>query len=220
MAWPTLRVEIAFIDQPLVALASNTWVDITDYVVSVDTRRGRSDDLGRMEAGTASIVLDNSDSRFDPNNNTGPYYTYLIPMRKIRISAIYLGITYRIWTGHIEAWPPNYPGGLDSETVITCVDAFKFFALKKLNGAYSNEFCNWSIDTWLTYIGWPAADRSLSSAASQIQAGTFVNTPALWSRVNFSWARMGARSFSRATIDSPAAWRYPLHSATGTRRIQ
>ena len=49
----------------------------------------------------------------------------------------------------------------------------------KLNGAYSNEFCNWSIDTWLTNIGWPAADRTLSSAASQIQAGTFTNTQAL-----------------------------------------
>src|SRR5262249_40648908 len=40
--------------------------------------------------------------------------------------------------------------------------------------------CNWSIDTWLTNIGWPgAADREIYGAASQIQSGTFVNTPAL-----------------------------------------
>jgi len=179
VSWPTLLFQIAFVDPPLTALASNTWTDITSYVISFSTRRGRSDALGRIEAGTASLVLDNSDRRFDPTFAAGAYYPNVVPMKKIRISATYAAVTYRLFTGYIESWPPDWPGGLDVYTTISCVDAFKYFALKKLNGAYANEFCNWSIDTWLTNISWPAADRSLSSAQSQIQSGTFVNVPAL-----------------------------------------
>ena len=179
MAWPTLTIEIDFTHGPLTALASNTWTDITEYVISFSTRRGRSDALNRVEAGTAVITLDNNDRRFDPTYVGSPYYPNLVPMKKIRISAVYSGITYRLYTGHVEGWPPDWPGGMDVTTTIDCVDAFKFFASKKLNGAYANEFVNWTIDTWLTNIGWPAADRALSFAASQIQSGTFVNMPAL-----------------------------------------
>jgi len=179
MAWPTLLIEIAFGDAPLTAIASNIWTDITAYVISFSTKRGRQNTLGRIEAGTAELVLDNSDRRFDPTYTSSPYSPNVVPMKKLRISATYSGTTYRLFVGHIESWPPDWPGGLDATTTIRCSDAFKYFALKKLNGAYSNEFTNWSIDTWLTNISWPAADRSLASGQSQIQSGTFTNTPAL-----------------------------------------
>lgn len=181
MAWPTILVQVAFVDPPLTAIGSNTWVDVTAYVKSFTTKRGRSDALNRVEAGTATVVLDNSDRRFDPTFAAGAYYPNVVPMKKIRISATYSAVTYRLFTGFIESWPPDWPGGLDVYTTISCVDAFKYFALKKLNGAYANEFCNWTIDTWLTNIGWPAGvgDRFLYPALSQIQSGTFVNVPAL-----------------------------------------
>lgn len=179
MAWPTLTVEIDFTHGPLTALASNSWIDITSYVYAIDFQRGRQSELGRIEAGTATLVLDNSDRRFDPSYTDGAYWPYVVPMRKIRISAVYSAVTYRLWTGFIESWPPDWPGGLDAQTTIRCVDAFKFFALKKLNGSHSDDYCNWQIDIQLTAIGWPAADRALSSAQSQMQAGTFTNTPAL-----------------------------------------
>lgn len=179
MAWPQLTVEIDFVHGPLTALASNTWTDVTAYVISIATRRGRSDALGRIEAGTAQLVLDNSDRRFDPTFAASPYAPNVVPMRKIRISAVYSATTYRIYTGHVQAWPPDWPGGLDATTTIQCVDAFAFFAAKKLNGAYANEFSGDSVNTWLTAIGWPMADTLVYAGQSQIQGGTFVNTPAL-----------------------------------------
>lgn len=179
MSWPTLLVEIAFGDAPLVALASNTWVDVTSYVVSISTRRGRSDALSRIEAGTATIVLDNSDRRFDPTFASGAYYPNVVPMKKIRISATYAAVTYRLFTGFVSSWPPDWPGGLDVQTTIGCVDAFTYFARVKLNGAFSNEFTGNSVNTWMDNIGWPVADRQIYFNAAQIQGGTFVNTPAL-----------------------------------------
>jgi len=179
MAWPTLDISIAFGDPPLTPLASNAWTDITSYVISFTTRRGRADALSRMEAGSATLVLDNQDRRFNPAYAVGAYAPDVVPMVKIRIRATYSAVVYDLFVGHVSSWPPDSSGGLSVTTTIQCVDAFTFFASVKLNGAYSNEFCNWSIDTWLTNIGWPAADRTLASASSQIQAGTFVNTQAL-----------------------------------------
>lgn len=181
MSYPTVLVQIAFANNPFVPLASNTWTDITAYVQSFATRRGRNDALGRIEAGTAQLVLDNSDRRFDPTFAASPYYPNILPMKKIRISATYASTTYRLYTGFISGWPPDWPGGLDATTTIDCVDAFTYFAKVKLNGAYANEYCGNSIETWLTNISWPngAGDREVYSAASQIQVGTFVNTPAL-----------------------------------------
>lgn len=179
MAWPTLRVDVDFVNPPLTANASNSWTDITEYVHSVKVRRGRADALNRAEAGTASLVLDNADRRFDPTYTSGAYYPNVLPMKKIRIGATYDSVVYYLYTGYITSWPPDWPGGLDATTQIACVDAFAYFASKKLNGAYASQVTSASIATWLTTIGWPAADRVLATGKSSIQAGTFVNTPAL-----------------------------------------
>src|SRR5436190_441219 len=106
MSWPTLAIEIDFAHGPLTALASNTWTDITAYVVSFSTRRGRSDALARIEAGTAQLTLDNSDRRFDPTYSGSPYYPNVVPMKKIRIRATYSAVTYDLYTGFIASWPP------------------------------------------------------------------------------------------------------------------
>lgn len=179
MAWPTIAIAIAFGDPPLTALASNVWTDVTPYMIGFSTRRGRSDALGRMEAGTAQITLDNSDRRFDPTFTTGAYYPDVVPMVKLRIRATYSAVTYDLYVGFVESWPPDWPGGLDATTTIRCVDAFTYFAKAKLNGAYSNEFTGDSVNTWMTNLGWPVADREIYFNAAQIQSGTFVNTPAL-----------------------------------------
>jgi hypothetical protein len=179
MSWPQIIVEVDFTKVPTTALANNTWVDISADVISFTTRRGRSDELARIEAGVATVVLDNSDRKYDPTNAAGPYYGNLIPMRKLRIRAVYASVTYAIFCGFVESWPQSWPGGLDATAPIDVVDAFKYFALRKFNANYSNEFTNWSIDTWLTNCPWPTADRGINPGQSQIQPGTFVNTPAL-----------------------------------------
>ena len=64
---PEISVEIAFFSNP--PADPQLWVDVTDYVLSIETRRGRNDELSQVEAGTCVISLKNWGSRFDPSTN-------------------------------------------------------------------------------------------------------------------------------------------------------
>jgi len=47
-------------------LSTINWTDVSSYVVSVDTNRGRSSELDSFQAGSCSVVLDNRTRLFDP----------------------------------------------------------------------------------------------------------------------------------------------------------
>lgn len=123
MAKPTVKVEIAFSDLPYVS--SPTWTDVTSYVRSVSTRRGRGSDWDDMGTGTASIILDNRDRRFDPTYTSGPYYGLLQPRRQIRVTAdAGTGSGYvAIFRGFVAGWPVEVTNaGYDSTVTLQCFD--------------------------------------------------------------------------------------------------
>lgn len=177
MGFPVAYVEIDPFNGPLTANASNSYLEQSAYNTGFTITRGRSNELGRIEAGRADIPLDNPDRWYSESSGLGGFG--LRPMRKVRIRCTYGATTYYLFTGYLEDMQFSYRRALDADVVWRCVDAFKYFASVKLNGAYTNENTKWSIDTWLTNIDWPAADRQLFLGASSVQAGTFVNTPAL-----------------------------------------
>lgn len=123
MAKPTVKVEIAFSDLPYVS--SPAWTDVTSYVRSVSTRRGRNSDWDDMGSGTASIVLDNRDRRFDPTYTSGPYYGLLQPRRQIRVTAdAGTGAGYvALFRGFVAGWPVEVTdAGFDSTVTLQCFD--------------------------------------------------------------------------------------------------
>ncbi|MEV7589727.1 LamG-like jellyroll fold domain-containing protein [Streptomyces sp. NPDC089922] len=61
---PKVTVEVAFDGGPF--SSSYSWTDISDYVEGFQVKRGRNTELDRIEAGTLSLSLDNSDGRFTP----------------------------------------------------------------------------------------------------------------------------------------------------------
>lgn len=61
---PKVTVEVAFDGGPF--SSSYTWTDVSDYVEAFKVKRGRNSELDRIEAGTLSLTLDNSDGRFTP----------------------------------------------------------------------------------------------------------------------------------------------------------
>jgi hypothetical protein len=103
-----------------------TWVNVDQTDVrSVDVARGRDDELGRVEAGTAQIVLNNLTRSFDPQVVTG-----LRPMNRWRVRAIHNAVTYDVFLGYAESYEQSWPGmGFDAVTTVRLVDEFKVLAL-------------------------------------------------------------------------------------------
>lgn len=182
IAAPTLRlspgpdvfVEVAFSTNPG---ATPVWVNISDYVVALSIRRGRQHELDRDEAGTLSLLLRNDDGRFNPNNASGPYYPNIYPMRQVRVYADYgktiVGnpiVRYQLFRGFIEGWPQTYQGELLSTVEVTAVDGFKVLSLTEVSGSFAEELSSTRVDNVLNVVGWPAADRSIATGRSLIQA--------------------------------------------------
>lgn len=126
---PTLIVELS---QAVPTAADPDWADITADVMSVTTRRGRQKELDRFRAGTFTVTLDNRDADYSPDNPSSPYAGHLKPMRRIRARAIYLGTTYPIIDGYIDAIVQEYEGPNNARAVITATDAFKVLAAAQL----------------------------------------------------------------------------------------
>src|SRR5438067_13841927 len=87
--YPLVVTEIAFGNNPLDEPA--TWTDVSLYTRSIQTSRGRQHELSRFEAGTATVVLSNRDSRFSPFNGSSPYSPNVQPFKQIRIRAVWAG---------------------------------------------------------------------------------------------------------------------------------
>jgi hypothetical protein len=180
MPYPVGKVEIAFDDGPYVA--SPTWTDVTSYVYSMDTDRGRSDDWSDFY-GAATVTLNNRTRLFDPFNTSGPYYGKLLPRRQIKISAVYGGTTYPVFRGFVNGWPPVWTdAGQDSTVTLSCMDAIGLLSSDSLPDDWVNSYIlslsprhYWKLDDpvpW--YAGANFTVRDLGSAASalQVQAAT------------------------------------------------
>lgn len=128
---PTLKVEIAFPTAPLAA--SPTWTDVSAYVAGASMKRGRNHELNRVDRGSARVVLDDADRRFDPLNTASPYSPNVLPLKKVRIT-LDDGVTlHRRFTGFVERWPMEWEApGLQFERTLDCCDAFEFLSQYEL----------------------------------------------------------------------------------------
>lgn len=152
MAVPTLKVEVAFDDDPLDTSA--TWTDISTYVMdgSMIIRRGRVDPWSPFTAGRARFKLKNGDRRFDPKYTAGPYYGKLKPKRQIRITATYSSTDYRMFTGWVTSWPQDYIlNGRYGEVEIVAYDALEWCAGVRLS---SDPLYDYITDTNITRLNW------------------------------------------------------------------
>lgn len=170
MAKPTVRVRIGFVDGPYAT--APTWTDVTSYVRSINTSRGRTDDWQNFDSGNATVVLDNRDRRYDPTYAAGPYYGNLLPRRQIRIDATTDAVTYyNIFVGFIDGWPVNLTNaGYDSTVTITCYDALGLLAQDKCPDDWSDSYIlslsptnYWKLDDTINPANIPTTAGTLSN---------------------------------------------------------
>lgn len=201
--FPTLIVEAGFggppalgdtliLDDPTRGLLDTgtlgdeiaSFTNITQWVHSGSIRRGSSrvnTPVVQYEAGTCTIVLDNSDRRFDPTNLGGPYVdagaTLLLPMRPIRIRASYDdgggSVTYELFRGFVDSWGISYNGPNYSQCILTATDAFKVLGSVDrvaVSPVGAGETSGARLNRILDDIDWPDVDRDIATGDSTVQS--------------------------------------------------
>lgn len=160
-------------------LGGDVLVDVTQYVASVSTNRGKSREQDKFTAGNASVTLHNDSRIFDPFYADSPYAGQITPRRQVVIESN--GI--RQFTGYIDDWDFEYELGGKSWAVISCVDGFLQLASTELA-----EFTNTvqksgeRIVTILNRpeVNWATGARDIDTGYATLQADTVaVNTNAL-----------------------------------------
>jgi hypothetical protein len=199
MTLPVLKVEIDFssgpsFSYPLVLddvsyglLDLNTLgdlpadlVDVSDQVLKVSTRRGRNRILSNFEAGTATVVLNDPNSDFNPFNPASPYYTKLIPLRKIRIYAETPldgdTVEVNIFSGYITSYDTNFYQGTNETSTVTlqCVDGFRLLynvstGTAPIPGCVAGQLSGERINQLLSFADWPGSMRVLDLGNSTMQ---------------------------------------------------
>lgn len=189
MTRPVVQVRVAFSNNPFDADASLTWTDVTDRLRAdldnggqpIVIRRGKQTEQTNIAAGTMTLALDNRDRAFDPEYSSSPYYPNVVPHKRIQVRAQYpSGGTWReLFTGYVEAWQPQYPGGRDALVGVSASDAFKLFAALPVTLTDGAAIAGTAISHVLDAIGWPVADRYLSGTNTTVPAATYTKANAL-----------------------------------------
>lgn len=199
--YPQQIIEIGFGSGALVEPVA--WTDVTKWVQAWSSKRGRQHELGRFEAGTAMITLDNRDGRFSPFNTTSSYYPNVVPKVPVRIRAIYNGLTWPLFRGNIESWPVKWPAPNESDVTVACVDATKALNAKRaqeMNTAYPA-----AVQALAPYLYWRLNDApgstTVADSSGNGRTGTvFQQTPvAAQGSRPFQFGVAGGISASTAT---------------------
>jgi hypothetical protein len=158
--------------------------DVTAFVRSLSINRGTSVEAvypTRYQAGTASVVLDNSDGRFDPFNLGGTYVadgaTLIVPMRPMIQISVDDGNgsdLQPIFTGFVDRWIPTYPAtGKDAVTSAECVDGIARLAAvdrAAVAPTGTDDPTSDRVDRILDSAGWSATDRDIAPDTGFTQA--------------------------------------------------
>jgi hypothetical protein len=139
--------------QVLMALSATptTLAAVTSRLVSCSITRGRTDELGTMQAGQMTLVLDNRDGAFSPDNGASPYAGYLVPGRRVQINARFDTATAwnPLFYGYIDSIRPEDNGPLDSNIVFQSIDWLGLMNIKNITGnvtsggAGPHDLINW-----------------------------------------------------------------------------
>lgn len=164
---PWVFIEVALTTDPG---ATPAWVDIsTDRFVRFTVNRGRQRELDRFMAGRVTIVLTNEDRAFDPTYTSSPFYPNILPMRRIRIRAIWNGVVYVIFSGYVDSWEQQYMPPQGAVCVVSATDAFKVLGnAELLSSVYAVE-----VDADNPALWWRLGDPSGSAAATEAVTGNY-----------------------------------------------
>lgn len=169
---------------------ADAWTDISSFVLNFQIDRTSTRQAGPLlqwQASTASITIDNSDGRFDPDNLSGPYVSggvsQIHAMVPIRVRCVWDGSDYYLFRGFANSWTESttdYNAGY-SEWAIAATDGFYILAGIALPALVSavgaGEDTGARINRILNSAGWytgqGAGSRVVGTGDSTLQSTTY-----------------------------------------------
>lgn len=143
-------------------------------VMSLNVDRSSTQGAGALveySAGTLSLTLLDDNGDLDPTNIAEP-----IPGVAIRVSKIFAGIVYPLFTGTIDSWEPEHRYPDQAVVVVTATDN-----LGSVGGynpgeqvpSGAGQASGARIGAILDLIGWPAGQRDIDTGTVTLAASTF-----------------------------------------------
>ncbi|CAB4161819.1 hypothetical protein UFOVP789_1, partial [uncultured Caudovirales phage] len=150
-------------------------VDVSDQINYIQTSRGRNALVDQFQTGSLTLRIVDQNGDFNPTNPSGPYYTYLTPMKKVQISATYGATTYSIFSGFITSYVNTQPKDATevAYTTIQAVDAFRLAQnaqISTVTGATAGNLPGTRINQILDEIDWPPTMRDIDAGLTTMQA--------------------------------------------------
>lgn len=197
-------------------------VDVSDIALRVSIRRGRNRVLNSFEAGTATVVLEDENGDYNPQNTSSPYYGKLLPLRKIRIWADYDdgGGTdrYYLYSGYIVSFDNTFRLGNDEVSTVTfqCVDAFRLLQnvqISTVAGSSAGQTTGARIENLLDLASFPVSQRLIDVGDTLVQADPATSRSLLAACQNIEQTELGgffiddegnAVFLSRSTVSEKA----------------
>jgi len=170
--------------------------DLTSVTRRISIRRGRNLIRDTYEAGTVTVRIYDPNSSFNPQNTSSPYFGKLTPLRKIRISATYGGLTYYLFSGYTTDYVYSYDQGENVSYVdINAVDAFRLFnlaAVTTITGQANGQDTGTRINKILDTVDFPDTMRTISTGNSLTQADSGTSRTSLSAIKNVEFSEQGA----------------------------
>jgi hypothetical protein len=172
-------------------------VDVSNQINLIQTNRGRNATADQFTPGTLTLRIVDQNGDFNPQNPSSPYAGLLTPMKKVSITATYLGVTYPIFAGFITGYQTIQPKEATDVTLttITAVDALRLAQnaqISTVTGATAGNLTGTRINQILDQIEWPVSARDVDPGLTTVQADPGTARTALGACQTVSTTEYGA----------------------------
>jgi hypothetical protein len=170
--------------------------DLTPNVYKITINRGRNIQRDTYESGTAVVRVLDPDSLFNPQNVASPFFGFLTPLRKIRISATTDTANTFLFSGYTTEYRYSYPTNQETAFVdIYVADAFRLFQLASVStvaGANTTQATGTRIGKILDQMSFPNNMRTVSTGNALCQADPATVRTGLDALKNVEFSEQGA----------------------------
>ena len=171
-------------------------VDLTPNVRQISIKRGRNIMRDTYESGSATIRVLDPNSDFNPQNVNSPYFGFLTPLRKLRVSATVGGVGYFLFSGYTTDYKYTYPQGQETGYVdIICSDAFRLMqqaGITTVASATAGQDTGTRIGKILDQVSWPTSMRTIDTGNTTCIADPGTSRTALDALKNCEFSEQGA----------------------------